>query len=68
MSQAIAFFELSKPEHKELLAESHLNAGTFLRSMAETKDPRFAGLELDELAVEIAVCIMDPVSMNCSNE
>lgn len=24
--------------------------------MAETKDPRFAGIELDELAVEIAVC------------
>lgn len=24
--------------------------------MAETKDPRFAGIELDEFAVEIAVC------------
>lgn len=55
--QAIAFFELSKPEHKELLAESHFKAGTLLKSKAETKDPRFAGLELDELAVEIAVSI-----------
>ncbi|GAM36139.1 transaldolase [Talaromyces pinophilus] len=53
-NQAIALFELSKPEHKELLAESHLRAGTLLKSMAETKDPRFAGIELDELAVEIA--------------
>lgn len=25
--------------------------------MAEIKDPRFAGIELDELAVEIAVCL-----------
>ncbi|EED18057.1 transaldolase, putative [Talaromyces stipitatus ATCC 10500] len=53
-NQAIAFFELSKPEHKELLAESHLRAGSLLKSMAETKDPRFAGIELDELAIEIA--------------
>ncbi|KUL84980.1 hypothetical protein ZTR_07860 [Talaromyces verruculosus] len=53
-NQAIALFELSKPEHKELLAESHLRAGILLKSMAETKDPRFAGIELDELAVEIA--------------
>ena len=27
--------------------------------MAEAKDPRFAGIEVDELAVEIAVCSLN---------
>ncbi|KAH8702264.1 putative transaldolase [Talaromyces proteolyticus] len=53
-NQAIAFAELSKPERKELLAESHFKASTLLRAMAETREPRFVGIELDELAVEIA--------------
>ncbi|KAL1991908.1 hypothetical protein VTN49DRAFT_5216 [Thermomyces lanuginosus] len=53
-NQAIVYAELSKPEHKSLLSDSVVDAAAVRKATAESQDPRFAGLELDELAVEIA--------------
>lgn len=46
-NQAIAYGELSKPKHKELITSSVAEARNLLS--------RFPGLPLEELAVEIAV-------------
>jgi hypothetical protein len=45
--KAIAYGELSKPEHIELIRTSISDANDLL--------PRFTGVTLEELAVEIAV-------------
>jgi hypothetical protein len=46
-NQAIAYGELSKPEHRELITSSISEAKNLLS--------RFSGLSLEDLAIEIAV-------------
>jgi len=48
--KAIAYGELSKPKNSALKADSLAEAGRLLS--------RFEGVEVFELAVEIAVCII----------
>jgi hypothetical protein len=48
INQAIAFGELSKPEHADLIRSSITDA--------EALSPRFHGIKTAELAVEVAVC------------
>ena len=54
------FFELSKPEHTKLVAESHSIAETLLKARETSRDPRFLGLDVNELAIEIAVRDISP--------
>lgn len=54
--QAIAFFELSKPKHEQLLADAISTAAKFVSKEHNSEYHYFEGVTLEEIAVEIAVC------------
>lgn len=53
--QAIAFFELSKPKHEQLLADAIHTAAKFIGKERNPEYHYFEGVTLEEIAVEIAV-------------
>ncbi|KAL1970896.1 hypothetical protein VTN77DRAFT_2730 [Rasamsonia byssochlamydoides] len=54
-NQAIAFFELSKPKHEQLLADAVRAATEFVAKEHNSEYHYFEGVTMEEIAVEIAM-------------